>query len=90
MNKVTGGELVIRTLKAAGSKTGFGLHGAHIDTIFQAALDQEFEIVDTRHEVSAGHAAEGFARVSGQFGVAFVTAGGRLHERGDLAGECLA
>ncbi|MCM2438739.1 thiamine pyrophosphate-binding protein [Agrobacterium vitis] len=76
MSIENGGSLVVRTLKAAGAKQAFGLHGAHIDAIFQAALDLDFPIIDTRHEVSAGHAAEGYARVSGQFGVALVTAGG--------------
>ncbi|MBL1267558.1 MAG: thiamine pyrophosphate-binding protein [Halomonas sp.] len=76
MSEATGGALVIQTLMSAGLNTAFGIHGAHIDAIFQAAMDLDFEIIDTRHEVSAGHAAEGYARVSSQLGVAFVTAGG--------------
>lgn len=73
---LNGGDLVVKTLQSVGVKQAFGIHGAHIDSIFQAALSSNFPIIDTRHEVSAGHAAEGYARVSGQFGVAFVTAGG--------------
>lgn len=76
MAKVTGGELVVRTLLEAGVDTLFGLHGAHIDTIFQACLDRRLPIVDTRHEAAAGHAAEGYARVGARLGVALVTAGG--------------
>jgi len=72
---VTGGELVVRTLKAAGVETLFGLHGAHVDTIFQACADHDLPIVDTRHEVAAGHAAEGYARAGNRLGVAVVTAG---------------
>jgi len=34
MVMVTGGELVVHTLKKAGVEMLFGLHGAHIDTIF--------------------------------------------------------
>jgi acetolactate synthase-1/2/3 large subunit len=73
--QVTGGELLVRTLKKAGVETLFGLHGAHVDTIFQACLDHDVPIVDTRHEVAAGHAAEGYARAGNRLGVAVVTAG---------------
>jgi acetolactate synthase I/II/III large subunit len=76
MAMITGGELVVRTLLAADVNTIFGLHGAHIDTIFQACLDHRLSIIDTRHEAAAGHAAEGYARVSRRMGVALVTAGG--------------
>jgi acetolactate synthase-1/2/3 large subunit len=76
MALVNGGELVVRTLLQAGVETIFGLHGAHIDTIFQSCLDHEIPIIDTRHEAAAGHAAEGYARASGRLGVALVTAGG--------------
>jgi acetolactate synthase-1/2/3 large subunit len=76
MAMITGGELVVRTLLKAGVDTLFGLHGAHIDTIFQACRDHGLPIVDTRHEAAAGHAAEGYARASSRLGVAVVTAGG--------------
>lgn len=79
MAAANGGELLVSALKDAGVDRIFGLHGAHIDTIFQAVLDDaEMEIIDTRHEAAAGHAAEGFARASGKLGVALVTAGGGL------------
>ncbi|MFJ4620811.1 thiamine pyrophosphate-binding protein [Streptomyces sp. NPDC088812] len=42
----------------------------------QAALDHALPIVDTRHEMHAGHAAEGYARVHNRLGVALLTAGG--------------
>jgi acetolactate synthase-1/2/3 large subunit len=72
---VTGGEAVVRVLMAAGVETLFGLHGAHVDTIFQSCSDHDVPIVDTRHEVAAGHAAEGYARAGNRLGVAVVTAG---------------
>jgi acetolactate synthase-1/2/3 large subunit len=71
----TGGELLVRTLMKAGVKTIFGLHGAHLESIFQSCLDHRLPIVDVRHEVAAGHAAEGYARVARTLGVAMVTAG---------------
>jgi len=75
MGKVTGGELLVRTLIQANVKNIFGLHGAHLETIFQSCLDHHIPITDTRHEVAAGHAAEGYARATRSLGVAMVTAG---------------
>jgi acetolactate synthase I/II/III large subunit len=75
MAKVTGGELLVRTLIQANVKQIFGLHGAHLETIFQSCLDHKIPILDTRHEVAAGHAAEGYARATRTLGVAMATAG---------------
>ena len=35
MAMVTGGELLVRTLAAVGVKHIFGIHGAHLETVFQ-------------------------------------------------------
>ncbi len=75
MAQITGGELLVRTLARAGVETVFGLHGAHLETIFQACAARRIPIIDTRHEVAAGHAAEGYARAARRLGVALVTAG---------------
>lgn len=75
MAQVTGGELLVRTLASAGVEKVFGLHGAHLETIFQACAAHRIPIVDTRHEAAAGHAAEGYARAARRLGVALVTAG---------------
>jgi acetolactate synthase-1/2/3 large subunit len=75
MATVTGGELLVRTLRKAGVETIFGLHGAHLESIFQSCLDHRIPILDVRHEVAAGHAAEGYARAGRRLGVAMVTAG---------------
>lgn len=72
---ITGGELVVRTLEKAGVQRIFGLHGAHLETIFQACRTHGIAVLDTRHEVAAGHAAEGYARATRNLGVAMVTAG---------------
>ena len=75
MATVTGGELLVRTLMKAGVERIFGLHGAHLESIFQSCLDHRIPILDVRHEVAAGHAAEGYARAGRRLGVAMVTAG---------------
>lgn len=75
MATITGGELVVRTLQSANVRHVFGLHGAHLETIFQSLARHGVPIIDTRHEVAAGHAAEGYARAARTLGVAMVTAG---------------
>jgi thiamine pyrophosphate-dependent acetolactate synthase large subunit-like protein len=75
MATISGGELLVRTLMRANVKHIFGLHGAHLETIFQSCLDHHIPITDTRHEVAAGHAAEGYARATRSLGVAMATAG---------------
>src|SRR5574340_837228 len=75
MAMVSGGELLVRTLLRANVRHIFGLHGAHLETIFQSCLDHKIPITDTRHEVAAGHAAEGYARATRSLGVAMATAG---------------
>jgi len=76
MALISGGEILVRALVAAGVETLFGINGAHVDGIYQAALDHGLPVVDTRHEMNAGHAAEGYARVRNSLGVAVLTAGG--------------
>jgi acetolactate synthase-1/2/3 large subunit len=75
MARVDGGELVLRVLERAGVRTVFTLHGGHLDAIYQAARRRSIRLIDTRHEQAAGHAADGWARTTGEVGVAIVTAG---------------
>jgi len=72
---IDGGELCVRTLKSAEIKDVFVLHGGHLDPIFQACLDHNIRLIDTRHEAAAGHAADAYARQTGQLSVAMATAG---------------
>jgi acetolactate synthase-1/2/3 large subunit len=72
---VSGGELVADTLYAAGVRHAFGIHGGHLDPILVAMADRGIALIDTRHEAAAGHAADGYARVTGGLGVAFATSG---------------
>jgi acetolactate synthase-1/2/3 large subunit len=73
--KVDGGELLVRMLERAGIRDIFTLHGGHLDCIYMAARDHGFRLTDTRHEQAAAHAADGWARTTGDPGVAIVTAG---------------
>jgi acetolactate synthase I/II/III large subunit len=69
------GELVTLALKHAGVSHLFTLNGGHIWPILTGATEHDIRIIDTRHEQSAAFAAEGWAKVTRQVGVAAVTAG---------------
>ncbi len=70
-----GGHLVARALKDNGVRCVFTLCGGHIAPIYDGCLRHEIDIVDTRHEQAAAHAADAWARLSRGPGVAIVTAG---------------
>jgi acetolactate synthase-1/2/3 large subunit len=70
-----GGQLVARALAAEGVTHLFTLCGGHIQALYDGCIDEGIRVVDTRHEQTAAHAADGWARVTGQPGVAAVTAG---------------
>jgi len=78
---ITGAEALMRALKQEGVKTLFGYPGGAIMPVFDALYDytrgekKAFHHVLVRHEQAAAHAAEGYARVSGEVGVCLVTSG---------------
>jgi acetolactate synthase-1/2/3 large subunit len=69
------GELIALALKRAGVSHLFTLNGGHIWPILTGATEHGIRIIDVRHEQSAAFAAEGWAKVTRQCGVAAVTAG---------------
>src|SRR2546423_101338 len=69
------GELIALALKRAGTRNLFTLNGGHIWPILTGATEHGIRIVDVRHEQSAAFAAEGWAKVTRECGVAAVTAG---------------
>src|SRR6476660_9020317 len=75
MALVHGGRLVARALARHGTTHLFTLCGGHIQAIYDGCLDEAIRVVDVRHEQTAGHAAAGYARVTGRPGVCAVTAG---------------
>ncbi|MGH6945947.1 MAG: thiamine pyrophosphate-binding protein, partial [Kiloniellales bacterium] len=72
---ISGGHLVARALKAEGVDTVFTLCGGHIIDIYDGCLDEGIRIVDVRHEQTAAHAADGYARQTGELGCVVTTAG---------------
>ena len=72
---ISGGHLVARALKNEGVDTVFTLCGGHIIDIYDGCLDEGIRIVDVRHEQTAAHAADGYARQTGKLGCVVTTAG---------------
>ena len=75
MADFTGGELVARVLKQAGVSHVFTLCGGHILPIYDGCVKDGIGVIDVRHEQAAAHAADAYARLTRNVGVAIVTAG---------------
>ncbi len=70
-----GGELVARSLAAQGVNTLYTLCGGHVAPIYDGCLNHNIAVIDFRHEQAAAHAADAYARLTRNVGVALVTAG---------------
>jgi thiamine pyrophosphate-dependent acetolactate synthase large subunit-like protein len=70
-----GGRLVAKRLKAHGVTKLFTLSGGHLFSIYDGCREEGIDLVDVRHESAAAFAAEGWAKVTRQPGVAALTAG---------------
>ena len=75
--RITGAEALMRSLEHQGVKTLFGYPGGSIMPTFDALYGHRDKLnhILVRHEQGAAHAAQGFARVSGEVGVCLVTSG---------------
>ena len=71
-----GSEILVRSLQAEGVKFVWGYPGGAVLYIYDALYKQDtIEHVLVRHEQAAVHAADGYARATGDVGVALVTSG---------------
>ena len=75
--KLTGADIVVRTLLEQGVKTVFGYPGGQVIHIYDALYKYQGELthVLTAHEQGAAHAADGWARATGKPGVVIATSG---------------
>ncbi|MBT9558159.1 MAG: hypothetical protein IV100_19155 [Myxococcales bacterium] len=80
-NLAHGGRLISKALKAQGVDVVFTLCGGHIQAIYDGCLDEGIRVVDTRHERSAAHAADGWVRATGPPVCRSMTDGEILGER---------
>ena len=76
MARITGSQLVCKALKLEGVRNIFTLAGDHILPVLDVMADQDFRIIDTRHEQAAVHMADGWGRITGQPGVCMYTTPG--------------
>jgi acetolactate synthase-1/2/3 large subunit len=73
---MTGGDAILRALEAEGVEVMFGIPGGAIMPTYDAmARGTTVRHVLARHEQGAGHMAQGYARASGNVGVAIATSG---------------
>ena len=75
MDKLTGAQLVIRSLEYMGVSTVFGLPGGAILPAYDPIYDSPVRHILARHEQGAGHMAEGYAQSTGELGVVIATSG---------------
>jgi len=75
--KLTGAEIIIRTLIEQGTTDVFGYPGGQVINIYDALYKYKDEInhVLTAHEQGAAHAADGYSRATGKVGVCIATSG---------------
>ncbi len=76
MARVTGSHLICKALKLEGVKNIFALAGDHILPVLDVMADQDFRILDTRHEQAAVHMADAWSRITEQPGVCMYTTPG--------------
>lgn len=76
--KISGAEILLRSLKAEGVDTIFGYPGGAVIDIFDTLVrefSEDFKFILVRHEQAAVHAADGYARATGRPGICLVTSG---------------
>ena len=75
MVEMTGAKALIQALEKEGVDVVFGLPGGANLPIYDALVDANFRHVLVRHEQSAAHMADGYARIKRKAGVCFATSG---------------
>jgi acetolactate synthase I/II/III large subunit len=76
MARMTGGEALVRSLYGEGVRVVFGLPGVQLYGVMAALRDEpRIRFIATRHEQATGYMADGYARASGEPGVALVVPG---------------
>ncbi|CAA9324275.1 MAG: Acetolactate synthase large subunit [uncultured Friedmanniella sp.] len=74
--KLSGAQSLVRSLEQVGADVVFGIPGGAILPAYDPLYDSEkVRHILVRHEQGAGHAAEGYAMVTGKVGVCMATSG---------------
>ena len=72
---ITGAQALVTALERAGVDTIFGIPGGAILPAYDPLFDSSIRHILVRHEQGAGHAAQGYAQVTGRVGVCMATSG---------------
>ena len=73
---INGSQIITRALRNEGVDTIFTVAGDHILPLLDVFGDEEFRLIDCRHEQAAVHMADAWGRITGRLGVtAFTTPG---------------
>ena len=75
MSNMSGSKALLEGLWNEGARVVFGLPGGAIMPVYDAFLDSEIRHILARHEQSAAHMADGYARASGKPGICMATSG---------------
>ena len=77
MPEMTGGQALVRALRAEGVDTVFALPGVQIMPLFDALYEvqDDIDLVQARHEQATAYMADGYAKATGKVGVAMVVPG---------------
>jgi len=70
-----GADHLVRALETAGVRRLFTLSGNQVMSVFDATIGTGVELIHVRHEAAAVHMADAWGRLTGEAGVALVTAG---------------
>jgi acetolactate synthase I/II/III large subunit len=73
--EMSGATALVKSLEAAGVDVMFGLPGGAILPAYDPIFDSTIRHILVRHEQGAGHAATGYAQVTGKAGVCIATSG---------------
>lgn len=73
--EMTGSQALVRSLEELGVKDIFGLPGGAILPTYDPLMASSLNHILVRHEQGAGHAAQGYAMVTGEVGVCIATSG---------------
>ena len=74
-NQITGAQSLVKALENAGVDVMFGIPGGAILPAYDPIYDSKIRHILVRHEQGAGHAATGYAQVTGKVGVCIATSG---------------
>ena len=83
MPTMTGGQAVVRALRAEGVEVVFGVPGVQIMHIYDGFFnDPDIRVITCRHEQTTAYMADGYARTTGKVGVALVVPGPGAYNAG--------